>query len=371
MHKRGPIPLCFCPRVNGGPLMERMSMKNGLAFGASLLLALLIFTGCPVPGGGTSTVAGNSPTVTLAGQTGAITSGTAGAATFAVTTADVSAGTTGVFTWYTSMAGTATTTAPTGIAPSVTAVTGNAAVITMAADATAVAGSYYFKLAEGSAVSAVATVTVISAGTPTVTLAGQTGTLTSGTAGTATFAVTTADVSAGTTGTFTWYTSTAGSATTTAPTGITPSVAAVNGNAAVITIAADATSVAGSYSFKLAEGSAISAVATVTVTSPGTPTVTLAGQTGTIISGTAGAATFAVSTANVSAGTTVMNTPSVVSRNEKVKASSGRVDPIQANRIGRRSTSGWKWTRKVSRTMELMPSAATIRSACVRPPSSK
>jgi formylglycine-generating enzyme required for sulfatase activity len=113
------------------------------------------------------------PTVTLATQTGTITTGTAGMATFTATTANVTAGTIGTFTWYTTSAGTATTTVPTGITSSVTAVASNAATITMTATPSAVAGTYYFTLTEGSAVSTVTLLTVGASNSSTIYTAGQ------------------------------------------------------------------------------------------------------------------------------------------------------------------------------------------------------
>ena len=53
-----------------------------------------------------------------------------------------------------------------------------------------------------------------------------------------------------------------------------------------------------------------------------------------------------------------MKMPYLVSRKKKVKASKGRVDPIQVNLFGRRSICGLKCSLKVSRTRELMPSDA-------------
>ena len=58
-----------------------------------------------------------------------------------------------------------------------------------------------------------------------------------------------------------------------------------------------------------------------------------------------------------------MNTPHSVSRKENRKASSGLVLPIQVNLLVRMSTTGRKCAALCSRTLELMPSAATTRSA--------
>src|SRR6266481_272982 len=65
-----------------------------------------------------------------------------------------------------------------------------------------------------------------------------------------------------------------------------------------------------------------------------------------------------------------MNGPHSVSWKMKVKASSGRVEPIQANTLERRSTSGWKCSIYLSRKRLLMPSANTTRSASAKRASS-
>ena len=58
-----------------------------------------------------------------------------------------------------------------------------------------------------------------------------------------------------------------------------------------------------------------------------------------------------------------MKMPFGVSRKKNVKASNGRVEPIQENLFGRRSTLGLKRPSNVLRTSELMPSAPITRSA--------
>src|SRR5438093_259958 len=58
-----------------------------------------------------------------------------------------------------------------------------------------------------------------------------------------------------------------------------------------------------------------------------------------------------------------MKMPCSVSRKKNVKASNGRVEPIQEKKLGRRSTCGLNRSAKVSRQRELMPSATTTRSA--------
>ena len=58
-----------------------------------------------------------------------------------------------------------------------------------------------------------------------------------------------------------------------------------------------------------------------------------------------------------------MKMPCSVSRKKNVKASNGRVEPIQEKKFGRRSTLGLNRSAKASRMRELMPSATTTRSA--------
>ncbi len=104
--------------------------------------------------------AAGTPTVNLSAQSGTISSGTAGSATFAATTANIATGTPGGITWYTSSAGTVTTTISPGITWAVTTVASNASTVTMTATASAVAGSYYFTVTFGSATSSVATLAI-------------------------------------------------------------------------------------------------------------------------------------------------------------------------------------------------------------------
>jgi hypothetical protein len=99
-------------------------------------------------------------TATLGAQSGTIVSGTAGTATFAATTAKIADGTAGTIAWYTSSAGTTAGSAPTGITGSASALSGNAATVTITATTSAVAGSYYFKATFGTATSAVATLLI-------------------------------------------------------------------------------------------------------------------------------------------------------------------------------------------------------------------
>jgi hypothetical protein len=123
--------------------------------GLVILLCVSLFMSCPQPTSPTAT-----STVSLSGQSGIMTSGTAGSVTFAATTANIAAGTAGVITWYTTSVGTATTSTPTGVTASVSSVANNTATITMTASTSAVGGLYFFKLSEGSTVSAIATFTI-------------------------------------------------------------------------------------------------------------------------------------------------------------------------------------------------------------------
>jgi len=106
------------------------------------------------------TIAIAAPTVSLGTQTGKLLAGTSGSVTFTITTTNISDGTTGSINWYTSTAGTTTTSTPTGITISLTPISGNAATVTINANTTAIAGSYYFELTEGPVTSTMAMLTI-------------------------------------------------------------------------------------------------------------------------------------------------------------------------------------------------------------------
>jgi hypothetical protein len=143
--------------------MKKKSLSFELLF--CLLIALVIF-GCPNSGkGGITTPIEGTATVSMAAQNGTIMSGTAGSVIFPVTTTNVATGTPGTILWYTSTAGTTAASAPTGI----TAVVSGDSIVTMTAATSAVAGSYCFKVAYGSATSSVATLLVSSAVISSVT----------------------------------------------------------------------------------------------------------------------------------------------------------------------------------------------------------
>jgi hypothetical protein len=122
-----------------------------------LIAAIVTLCSCKQSTSPTTDPSTGTASVTLGAQSGTITAGAAGSVTFAATTTNVTAGTVGTVTWYTSSAGTTTTTAPTGITPSVSAVGSNAATVTLTASSSAVGGSYYFTVTEGSATTDVAT----------------------------------------------------------------------------------------------------------------------------------------------------------------------------------------------------------------------
>ena len=231
-----------------------------------------------------------APTIAVGAQSGTITAGTAGSATFAATTTNIPDTTAVTVTWYTDSSGvTPLGSPPTGLsAASGIEVETNAATITINADTTAVAGSYYFKATSDAVSSNVATVTV-SAPAPTIAVGAQSGTITAGTAGSATFAATTTNIPDTTAVTVTWYTDSSGvTPLGSPPTGLSAaSGIEVETNAATITINADTTAVAGSYYFKATSDAMSSNVATVTVSAP-TPTIAVGAQTGTITAGLPG-----------------------------------------------------------------------------------
>ena len=233
------------------------------------------------------------PTASISAQIGTLASGFAGSATFTATTTGIPSETSGTFTWYTSLAGTTTTSAPAGITPSATVVIGNSSTANMLASTSAVAGIYYFTISFGPVTSSVGTLTVVQ---PTASLASQVGTMSSGFASAATFAATLAYVPYGTSGTITWFTSLAGTTTASAPAGITPSISLVAGNASTTTMTANSSVSAGSYYFKVSFGPIASQVQTLTVVQP---TASISAQIGTLASGFAGSATFTATTTGI------------------------------------------------------------------------
>jgi 6-phosphogluconolactonase len=203
-----------------------------------------------------------SPTVVLGPQSGRIGSGFAGSASFAATTSRVDSGVSGSVAWYSDAEGTVETAAPAGLSANVTPVSGNAATLTATVSASAAAGSYYFRLKEGVALSPVA---VLSVETPTVSLGAQNGYIRMGFAGSASFAATTDCVPDGVAGTIAWYSDAGGTAPRSAPAGLSAAVTPVSGNAAQLTISAGAAVPRGKYYFKLLEGSYATATATLLV----------------------------------------------------------------------------------------------------------
>lgn len=99
-------------------------------------------------------------TISIAGQTGVLTAGTAGIATFTATTANVTDDTAVSVSWCD--AGGSPTDTPTGLSANGTNVASNGSTITVLADTPAAAGTYYFKATSDGAASNVVTVTVSS-----------------------------------------------------------------------------------------------------------------------------------------------------------------------------------------------------------------
>ena len=133
-------------------------------FCSNLVVAAMIFSAATV-GSSCDKDNGNEPdppvkTVTVASQVGAITSGTAGSVTFAVATENIANGQAGAVTWYSTAAGTTSTSAPTGVTAAVGAVASNAATVTITATENTVAGAYYFKVTIDGVASEVATLTI-------------------------------------------------------------------------------------------------------------------------------------------------------------------------------------------------------------------
>ena len=154
--------------------------------------------------------------------------------------------------------------------------------------------------ADGSGVTADKSVTVTAPPLKTVTVGEQSVPLTARMAGTVNFAVTTTNIANGQSSTITWYVASDGTTITNAPVGITASVSALSNNTATVTVNAAATTVEGNYYFKVIIDGVQSAVATLALTPE--KTVNVGAQIGTLTAGTAGSATFTVTTANIANG---------------------------------------------------------------------
>ena len=134
-------------------------MKKALSCAMPLFLVMLL-AACSNPTNPTKPAVGLEPSVSLGGQAGSITAGTTGSATYAATTTNVANGTVGTIAWYADAAGNTPTGDPTGVTAGLSAVSGNAATVTMTVGVTSASGTYYFRLTEDGAASAVATLAV-------------------------------------------------------------------------------------------------------------------------------------------------------------------------------------------------------------------
>ena len=115
---------------------------------AVIIFMILSLSSCPTPGGSASVVLGSA--------TGFIWAGFGGNVTFAVTTTNIANGTTGTVSWYTDSSGKTRASAPVGVSATVTAISNNAATVTMTLTPSAAFGVYYFTVTFGSTASAVA-----------------------------------------------------------------------------------------------------------------------------------------------------------------------------------------------------------------------
>ena len=134
----------------------------------------------------------------------------------------------------------------------------------------------------------------------------QSGALTAGTINSATFAVTTVNIANDVTGSVTW-TDEDGTPTTAYP--LTRSITAVSSNSATVTIGTQLgarPTPAGEYYFTVTIDGATSEVVTVTVDpaddTPTTKAVSIGAQTGVLVAGAAGSATFTVTTTLIDNG---------------------------------------------------------------------
>jgi len=96
----------------------------------------------------------------VSGISGTILSRVTATETYTVSTFSVANGVTPVVTWYTTGAGTTSTTAPTGISITPSAVTSGSSTLTVTAGSTTSAGSYFFKVAIGNSFSSVTTLEI-------------------------------------------------------------------------------------------------------------------------------------------------------------------------------------------------------------------
>ena len=138
---------------------------------------------------------------------------------------------------------------------------------------------------------------------PSVTVSVQKGSLPAGMAGTVKFDITTENIGEGPTGLISWYTSAAGTKAASSPTGISPSITALNNkNAATITMTATPQSVKGIYYFKVKINTTLSDVATLIVSDAGatlSKSISVGKQKGLLIAGTENSADFKISTENI------------------------------------------------------------------------
>jgi hypothetical protein len=273
--------------------MKATRWTLSLLVGAACAAAII---GCSSPSSGGD----GAETVGLGAQNGALTAGANGSTTYAVTTANVPEGAAGVLNWHSTASLSSTGSKPAWATPSVTAISGNAAVVTMAATASAVAGTYYFSLVEGSAESEVAALVVGAApAAKSVTVGAQSGVMADGIAGTVTFPVTALNIADAATGTIVWAAGPYDSSTATAPMGVGTTVSELSGGTASVTVTATDAVRGGSYYFRVLEGgTTYSPIKKLAVSS-----VVLTAQAGTLTSGTSGSATYTAFIKNVSKGT--------------------------------------------------------------------
>lgn len=225
------------------------------------------------------TVSVPTSSVSIGTQSTPIAAGIGGTATFAVTSIGIPDATAGTLTWYTSSDGKTPTTAPSGVTATLGPLSSNAATIGITSASSVTAGSYYFAIAYGTAISPITTLSIAQA---TVSVGSQSGSVTAGATASVSFPVTTSNIADGAIGTFAWYSSSSGGSTITAPSSITASVTAVASGQATITMTPSSTWVAGSYYFALLEGSVVSAVIPFGVICPAPTALATVGSNGSV-----------------------------------------------------------------------------------------
>jgi len=181
-------------------------------------------------------------TVSVGTQSGAMTAGAAGTVTFPVTTTNIANGAYTV----------TVANRPAGVTvQGQVTITAGSGTLTLAGNTSTTAGTTAnLTLTLDGATSAAFTLTVSAAATKSVSVGSQSGTLTQGAAGSVTYSVTTANIANSLSATVQWFSNAAGTASASAPTGVTASVS-TGAATRTTTVNTTAASPAGTYYFRI------------------------------------------------------------------------------------------------------------------------